>query len=118
MDIPSSVIDKWQHVWLQICDMAYDNTNITSQIIIEKSNYAELLKYMSNSNDFHLITLDYMWEEITLEQKRFQMPPYVHVVPELQAIYVPRILFESLGVYAWFEYSFPNCKILFWEDDM
>jgi len=40
------------------------------------------------------------------------------VVPELKEIYVPRILFTCLGVFTWFRHSFPNCQILFWEDDM
>jgi hypothetical protein len=36
------------------------------------------------------------------------------VVPELLYIKVPKVLFEDVGIYAWFKYSFPNCKIEFW----
>jgi len=118
MDVPQDVINKWQSVWQQICDMAYYRNNVTTSIFVETKKYTDLLKYMINSKNFDQITLDYMWKQVS--SVRGVDGNYIEpcVVSELTQIYIPRILFDTLGVYAWFKHSFPNCVICFWEDDM
>jgi hypothetical protein len=76
----------------------------------ESDNEAAFYERNRCSNAVEL-TLDYTWEKYS----KAHGDPYV--VPELKNIYVPRSLFECLGVYAWFQHSFPNCVIEFWEDD-
>jgi hypothetical protein len=92
----------WQETWQKLCDMAYYRKNVVSEFIVD-GLYDELLK-LKNLEE---LTLDFQWKNYQ------QLKPLI--IPELKYIYVPRILFESLGVYAWFKYSFPNCKIEFWE---
>jgi hypothetical protein len=118
MEVPQDVINKWQPIWQQICDMAYSRKNIVPTVSIEKFNYSDLLGYMLNSRNFDQITLDYTWKQTTSRKNTDGTPVEVFVVPELREIYVPRILFETLGVFQWFKHSFPNCSILFWEDEM
>jgi hypothetical protein len=118
MEIPQYVVNKWQVVWQKICDMAYHRKDINAIVSVENSDYSELLKYMINAKNFNLITLEHMWAQASSARNADGTHAEVFVVPELREIYVPRILFETLGVYTWFKHSFPNCSILFWEDDM
>jgi hypothetical protein len=120
MSIPEKTIEKWQSVWQHICEMAYHRNNITDQIQIYHNNdYETLMKYKNICpNDFEKLTLDYTWKKVSAVRDSNGEYIDVQVVPELVYIYIPRILFETLGVYAWFKVSFPNCKIIFWEDDM
>lgn len=105
------VIKKWQGVWNQLCLMAYERRYITSKLMIYPETLNEQYFYERNScKNSDELTLDYMWQKYSGLKKEAQ------VVPELTRIYVPRSLFECLGVYAWFKHSFPNCKIQFWED--
>lgn len=92
----------WQETWQKLCDMAYYRKNVVSEFIVD-GLYEEILK-LKNLEE---LTLDFQWKNYQ------ELKPLI--IPELKYIYVPRILFESLGVYAWFKYSFPNCKIEFWE---
>jgi len=119
MEVPQDVIDKWQAVWKRITDMAYFHSNIVDNISVTKHDYHTLLMYSrSRCSNFDKITLDYEWKFVSTFKNvdgSFLEPM---VVPELREIYVPRILFETMGVYSWFKHSFPNCTILFWEDDM
>jgi len=118
MDVPQEVINKWQDVWWYICDMAYYRKNVSSSVHLKKIDYKELLAYTDSAKNFEQITLDYIWKQASA--RRDPDGNYVDpvVVPELKEIYVPRILFTCLGVFTWFRHSFPNCQILFWEDDM
>ena len=118
MDVPQDIIDKWQNVWMQLCDMAYSRKDVSSTFSVEKFNYNELLTYMINSKNFDLITLDHTWKQVSSQRNPDGTPVEPLVVAELYEIYVPHIMFASLGVFQWFKYSFPNCTILFWEDDM
>jgi hypothetical protein len=117
MDIPQEVINRWQDVWWYICDMAYYRRNVSSSVHLKKIDYKELLAYMDSAKNFEQITLDYIWKQASA--RRDANGKYVEplVVHELKEIYVPRILFTCLGVFTWFHHSFPNCQILFWEDD-
>lgn len=105
------VIQKWQDVWQHICEMAYERKNIVEKLIIEQDNPNEAAFYERNKCDNEdKLTLEYTWANYSRTYKD------ALVVPELKFIFVPRSLFECLGVYAWFKYSFPNCSICFWED--
>ena len=119
MEVPQDIINKWQTVWKYITRMAYYRIDVVDNVSVTKHDYETLLKYsQSRCSNFDEITLDYEWTLVSRckdETGTFRLPL---VVPELREIYVPRILFETLGVYSWFKHSFPNCTILFWEDDM
>lgn len=90
--------------------MAYTREGIQEELCVYPSSKNESAFYERNNCDnFEQLTLDYVWCEYSKKFKNVMM------VPELKRIYVPRTLFECLGVYKWFEYSFPNCDITFWE---
>ena len=118
MEVPQAIIDKWQAVWQQICDMAYHRKNVSTGIIVESIGYSEIMKYTINCKNFDLITLDHTWKQVSSTKNSDGSPLEALVIPELLEIYIPRILFETLGVYQWFKHSFPNCVICFWEDVM
>ncbi len=108
-----SSVEFWKSIWKHICEMAYFRENIVETIVLPPENYDELKRYKSKE-----ITLEHTWK--SWSRLRDSNGAYLdaQVVPELKEIYVPRILFETIGVYAWFNHSFPNCSILFWEDDL
>ena len=112
MELPSQELcDKWQSFWYDLCRMAYYRENIVR--VLEIYDDADDYK---NCNYIQL-TLDFAWRNISEEldsEGKFVEP---QVVEELEELYVPRLLFETLGVYTWFKYSFPNCKIHFWEEE-
>ena len=85
--------------------MAYYRKNVVSEIVTD-GTYEELL----HSKNIEEMSLDFQWKNYN------SLKPLV--INELKYIFVPKILFESLGVYAWFRYSFPNCRIDFWEMEM
>jgi len=119
MDIPAEQVTRWQNIWHKVCDMAYHRRNILVSItaIPQEDELSSLVEYYAKYDIEHL-KLDFIWKRVSQlrdENNAFLQPL---VVPELRQIYVPRLLFESDGVYAWFEHSFPNCVIFFWEDDM
>ena len=97
-------MDTWQSVWQTICKMAYENEPPYERIIIQP----EVIELSINEED----TLDYTWK-IYSKKHGTTMPK---VVPEFKELYVPRHLFEDLGIYPWFRHSFPNCEIHFWEE--
>lgn len=114
MEVPQDIIEEWQAIWQQICDMTYHGKNIVDHVYTTPNDIGDVEKY-KNASNFELITLDHVWSLVSRckdENGRFLQP---RVVPELQEIYVPGILFETMGVYQWFKHSFPNCSILFWE---
>jgi hypothetical protein len=115
MEVPQDVINKWQAVWQQICDMAYHNKNIVGHVYASSKVLGDIDQY-KNASNFELITLDHSWTVVSQCKDENGKFLQARVVPELQEIYVPRKLFEAMGVYTWFQYSFPNCVILFWED--
>lgn len=90
----------WQSIWQQICEMAYENTNPVEKIIIEPTDF----------EDKEENTLTYTWKQYSKKHG----PIMPGVVYELKELYVPKSLFEDLGIYSWFRYSFPNCKISYW----
>lgn len=119
-------LDSWTQVWETICKMAYEgNESISSMItspsfmIVEELandnlNEAEHSNYYKKrypDNDYE-ITLDCMWKKYSRMYPTHD--PCVNL--SFERLHVPRPLFESLGIYPWFRYSFPNCKITFWEE--
>ncbi len=94
-------MEKWQSLWIQICDMAFYGINKTEELGWEKEEYDE-------NND--LIKFKHVYDSYTKTNWE------VHVVPELKKLTVPRDLFIFLGVRSFFSYSFPNCELVFWED--
>lgn len=120
-------VNDWTQVWETICKMAYEGTESTSTILttpsfmmveetandnlneIEHSNYYKK-KYPDNEYE---ITLDCVWKKYS---RMYPYMDYPLVNLGLERLHVPRTLFESLGIYPWFKYSFPNCKITFWEE--
>ena len=119
MGIPQKTIEKWQAIWKQVCEMSFYRKNIVEQLQISIDDYESLLKYKNiYSNEFEKLTLDFTWKQFSQIRDTSGVFIDTKVVPEITFIYVPRILFETLGVYAWFKSSFPFCVICFWEDDM
>jgi hypothetical protein len=117
MEVPQETTKKWQAVWQQICDMAYFRKNITDKLVLPINDFTMLLKYKaSHCVNFHELTFDYQWQKNSSIRDNNNYYLEALVVPELKEIYVPRILFHSMGVFNLFKHSFPNCLILFWED--
>jgi hypothetical protein len=113
MDLPPKVVRKWQKLWHDLCEIAYHKGERVSSITTEFSEeeYAMFVNaHNTNPAELQRISLEIIWKRYGRTEP--------NVVNELESIYVPRILFECLGVYPWFEYSFPNCKIEFWETEM
>lgn len=96
-------MNSWKEVWEKICKMAYENDIPCEKIIIEQNMLQDSIDEEN--------TLDYTWK-IYSKKHGTNMP---NTVLEFKELYVPRHLFENLGIYPWFRYSFPNCKISFWE---
>lgn len=100
----------WQNIWNKLFRMSYFREDIVDEIITMPTRSDDLEYYKkSNPNNYYEITLAYCWREFCKTHK-----DYVQVVPELKKIYVPECLFACPGVWSWFNYSFPNCKITFW----
>ena len=120
-------IEAWQQVWDIVCKMSYENTNICEKIITtpgflhingklnnDKTEITHSHEYSrSQPLNTYFLTLDNIWKQYS----KFHGLKMVHVVPEFKELFVPRVLFDSLGVSNWFRYSFPNCKVTFWEED-
>jgi len=118
MEIPQNIVEKWQNIWQNICNMAYFRKNVVNEyfIVDDHAEYLDLVYYSSNASNFELITFDYTWKQIDSIRNPDGSMREPLVVPELEKVYIPYILFNGLGTYTFFNYSFPNCKIVFWED--
>jgi len=97
----------WQPIWRNICEMAYFRKNIKEEIVIPSRK----------------IVYSKFFEECKLDYELFRISSIINsdgtyiepqVVPELVYLKVPRVLFEHVGINAWFKHSFPNCKVEFW----
>lgn len=107
----AETVDEWQQVWKSICEMAYCQTYVFEEIIT-KPHISEKDDNRIYRNHPSELTLDFIWKQYS-NHYGTQMP---FVIPMLKRLHVPRVLFEEIGVYSWFKYSFPNCKITFWEE--
>ena len=121
----NETIDGWKSVWETICKMTYENDSPVSEIItapdyakinglnvdmIEKEHSEYYRSQLPANSDS--ITMDEMWAFYSKKHGPKMPTP----VPELQRLHVPRPVFQCLGIYSWFQHSFPNCKITFWEE--
>ena len=105
-----STVEGWKTIWEKICCMAYENNNYIENLIVEESQSdLEIYNKKTPKNDEE-ITLDYYWKQYSRKHGS-TMPSVVH---ELKRLHVPRCLFENLGIYKWFQHSFPDCVITFW----
>jgi hypothetical protein len=110
---------KWQALWKTICEMSYHRRCLTYEIARPMEDYQLMEKYKNtNPSDFYKLTLDCTWKEYSERRDTDNNFIEPQVVPELRFIFIPRILFDSLGIRSWFQFSFPNCKVQFWEDVM
>ena len=121
----NETVIPWQSVWNHVCKMAYEHNDICDEIIIKPNGmniggnktsskrewvHAGMYEEAYPLNRYE-ITLDFMWKKYN-QIYRTGMP---HVVPQLKRLHVPKALFENLGVKQWFEHSFPNCQIMYWD---
>lgn len=104
-----TVLD-WQKVWNTLLRMAYLREGIVDRLAVLTSQVDDLCFYERQSaKNYYEITFEYSWREFCKTHK-----DSIHVVPELKEVYVPKCLFQCPGVWALFNYSFPNCKVIFW----
>ena len=105
-------IKKWQKVWLALCDMAYTPGAQTYERIIVRSDLSDkqdaMLYSLKMATNQDLITFEHVWKKFDKYQ--------LLVCNELKELYVPKVLFECLGVKYLLQTSFPNCEVKFWED--
>jgi hypothetical protein len=119
MEIKREVVDRWQMVWNNICNMAYYRKGIVKNITTDPLEYNNILRYHSlKSSNFDEITLDHTWKKYSSMKNNDGEFLEALVVPELEEIYVPRLLFDSLGINEWFKTSFPNCLVSYWEYEL
>lgn len=119
-------VEQWQQVWDTICRMAYERTtpcekittvpgfvHINGEITNDKTEKTHSYEYSRcQPVNTYFLTLDNMWKQYS----RLYGSRMPDVVPELKELFVPRVLYESLGISNWFRHSFPNCKVTFWEE--
>jgi hypothetical protein len=105
-------IAHWQRAWRVICDMAYDSNAIQYETITihsDDSDREDARAYGGYTvQNQHLICLDEVWRSYD------KKAPFVNKT--LKQVYVPRVLFNCLGVQNWFKFSFPNCEVHYWPE--
>lgn len=119
-------IDQWQQVWDKICKMAYEKAppcekiitspgfvHINGEVTNDRTEKTHTYEYSRPQPlNTYFLTLDNIWKQYS----SFYGPQMPDVVPELKELFVPRVLYDSLGISNWFRHSFPNCKVTFWEE--
>ncbi len=122
----SVTVDAWQNVWDKICRMAYDGKDVCESIITrpgimhvngrvvpDKRESAHSHEYSRGDPiNSYFLTLDNIWKQYS----QFHGTQDPKVIPEFKELIVPYSLYECLGVQQWFEHSFPNCKVYFWNE--
>lgn len=116
MEVPQDVIESWQSTWRRLLDMAYHNKNVTSQFWADNSSYDQLYLWSKNARNFDSIRFETVWHKYDVKDSSGNYIDPKSVL-EVEHIYVPRILFECLGVNTFLEVCFPNARISYWEDD-
>lgn len=103
-------IGAWRNVWNALCEMGYNPQATQYSSIVVRSETSD--KDDANAYGFytvsnqHLICLNESWREYD------RKTPIIN--RELKYLYVPRVLFECLGVRNWFRHSFPECEVEYW----
>ena len=87
--------------------MAYSRTDVRTSIVIPS-------RKIVYSKYFEECKLDHELKRISSAKNTLGNFVEPLIVPELVYVKVPKVLFEEIGIYSWFKYSFPNCKIEFW----
>ena len=95
-----ALINTWQSNWKRLLDMAYYRKDISESLVFD-----DLWVY---DKDFELITFEYTWSTYSGEPQ---------VVPELKRLRAPAALFDSLGTRTFMKMCFPNCELIFYEDE-
>jgi len=107
-----ATISEWQKLWRVVCDLAY-NPNAKQYESVSVYSYnsesqdARLYGSYTVQNQ-HLICLDEVWRSYD------KSLPFVNKT--LKRLYVPRVLFNCMGVQNWFKFSFPNCEVTYWPE--
>lgn len=115
--VRKEAVERWQSIWKHLLDMAYFRKNISDRILVDMSDVNDIRKWARYDMDFYLLTFDYVWQEYAQQRDvegGFLVPK---VVPELRELFVPAILFETLGSMTFMKQVFPNCRISFWEEE-
>lgn len=119
-------LEHWQQLWHNICKMAYEGEGVCEKIITRPGLLSIDGKIVANSSESmhsrqygktepinsYFITLENVWRQYS----EFHGPEQPKVIPELKELVVPYELFNCLGVQSWFRYSFPNCKVFYWDE--
>ena len=106
-----NTVSSWQKVWDRILSMAYLEANKVEKLLVFTKDSSDNTFYKRKiPRNYPDINFEYAWSEFTRNYKG-----EIQIVPELKEIFVPRSLFECVGVYSFFKYSFPNCVIRFWD---
>ncbi len=115
--IPTDVIAKWKSTWCQLLDMAYHGKNVSAYLFVNNFNYHDLYVWSKNEPEFEKLTFDYYWKQYS--QLRGSNGAYLepNIVPELKEMYIPRILFNTIGINTFIKICIPTCSITYWEDD-
>jgi hypothetical protein len=116
-------VKAWQSIWEAICIAAYgDIYDIQEELIVNPEALivkdTEIIRddrefvhtgiyNCRNPYNYYELTLDHTWKKFEGEPK---------IVKSLRHLHVPRILFEDLGVRQWFAYSFPRCRVTYWDE--
>jgi hypothetical protein len=106
-------IKQWQDVWKKLCSLAYNNLDRETDKITVFSSVSEAEDdafYERNSTrirNHHLLCFDQIWRSYD------SMTPTVNTT--LRYIYVPRVLFDVLGINSFMKEVFPNCEVVFWK---
>lgn len=116
MEVPQNTIQKWQATWSKLLDMAYHRKNVTRDFWVENTHYDDLYIWSKHARNFESIQFETMWRKYDV---RGIDGNYIDPQPvlEVEHIYVPRILFETLGIKTFLHMSFPNARLSYWEDD-
>lgn len=119
-------IEAWQEVWDRVCRMAYEKRDIcesivtkpgimhiNGRIIHDKRESTHVREYCRlEPINHYFLTLENIWKQYS----QLYSPNDPDVILEFKELIVPRCLYECLGVSQWFKYSFPNCKVSFWDE--
>jgi hypothetical protein len=120
----AETVNAWQFVWETVCLMAYERKSMVRELITAPGllivdgmvntsklhvEHSEIYREKVPHNDEE-ITLDYMWKIYSRSHGD------AFIIDSFKHLHVPRSLFENLGIKKWFEYSFPNCKVTFWNE--
>lgn len=119
-------IEAWQNVWERICKMAYDGTDICEEIVTvpgilhvngrvindRRESTHNVEYHRLEPVNYYFLTLENIWKQFS----HLYADKNPGVVPELKKLVVPYCLYDCPGVRSWFRYSFPNCKLYFWDE--